>query len=116
MNTSTLELVTPSDSETVYNWLKAHPAETGRLVIARLGDINVYAKLPRRNDASYKLVYGFGFRTSEVVHWSFSLGVFGAASVAARGLEACWNVDLRHVVAEAASFRAAYFAHKGFVA
>ena len=69
---SSVEVVTHSDLLGVYDWLKNNYSMASQVVIARLGDIVIYAKLPRRNDRTYRLVFGFATSKFGPIHWDKS--------------------------------------------
>lgn len=77
---SSVEVLTPTDLFSLYQWLKQNSVE--HVTIAKMGDIAVYAKLPRRNDRTGSLVFGFSKDKFSMIHWDRS--VFVASSLANR--------------------------------
>lgn len=73
---SSVEVVTQGDLLAVYDWLKNNFSMASQVVIARLGEVVIYAKLPRRNDRTYRLVFGFATSKFGPIHWDKSV-MFG---------------------------------------
>jgi hypothetical protein len=86
---SSVEVLTQTDLFATYLWLKQNSVE--HVTIAKLGEISFYAKLPRRNDRTGNLVFGFSKDKFSIIHWDRS--VFVASAMANR-----WDREARTVV------------------
>jgi hypothetical protein len=97
---SDVQVVTTGTLSDAYDYLKANSHVPGELVVARKGDVNFYAKLPRRNDSTYHLKLGFGKAGSALIHWTHSRFV-------APPLSNKWTREERIIVDLAATIDAA---------